>query len=110
MMTPGGSAPSIIVTVPTPLAKKSIALFTGIPTLAVNVSWSISGCAGGNISKTADTVTLSVPSIALNVIGYVLVTKGAVVVGVPTNCPEPLRDIPGGSDPALISSVGFPAP
>jgi hypothetical protein len=81
-----------------------------MPTFAVNVSARISGRGGGKISKTTDTVTLSVPSIALSEIGYVLVTKGAIVVGVPTNCPEPLRDIPGGSDPALISNVGFPAP
>jgi hypothetical protein len=110
MLTPGGSAPSIIVTVPTPLAKKSIALFTGIPTLAVKVSWSISGSAGGKISKTTETETLSAPSITLSETGYVLVTKGAVVVGVPKNCAEPFREIPGGRVPELISSVGLPAP
>ncbi|CAB4334955.1 unannotated protein [freshwater metagenome] len=70
----------------------------------------ISGSDGGKISKTILTVALSAPSITLRETGYVLVTNGAVVVGVPVNCPEPLRDIPGGREPALISKVGFPTP
>jgi hypothetical protein len=77
----------------------------------VKISAVIAGGGGDKTSKFIVTVAISAPSVTLNVTGYVLVTSGAVVVGVPESAPVVVfREIPGGRGPALTSTTGDPTP